>query len=253
MFAQGGYERGRIGYGTADDLSNGFTAAFRKGDSAISGKTVDIEHRASPDHQLVGHGMPLTVTSAQGASAVKADRSMMSPTQMLGWSRSATFQPDRSRESICHENARPRVFNTIHPTQPFVGDPTNDWSQPTADGPEIKKTRQVDDHSATGLSAAMSGGLVCDFPDTVDPEQIVEVDKAARLIRGEVKTQLHRGSISHLDHRNEPAHHTATRRGGPIFKGFRYEVLMTDAFVVDVKNCLCRRRKKSMHPRRKLL
>ena len=52
------------------------------------------------------------------------------------------------------------------------------------------------------LSAAMSGGLVGDFPDTVDPEQIVEVDKAARLIRGEVKAQLHRGSISHLGHRN---------------------------------------------------
>jgi hypothetical protein len=53
MFAQGGYESGGVGDGAADDISNRFTAAFRKGGSAISGKTVNIEHRSSPDHQLV--------------------------------------------------------------------------------------------------------------------------------------------------------------------------------------------------------
>jgi hypothetical protein len=46
MFAQGGYESGGVGDGAADDISNCFAAAFRKGGSAISGKTVDIEHPA---------------------------------------------------------------------------------------------------------------------------------------------------------------------------------------------------------------
>ena len=48
MFAQDGYESGGIGDGAEDDISNRFTAAFRKSGSAISGKTVDIEHPGSP-------------------------------------------------------------------------------------------------------------------------------------------------------------------------------------------------------------
>jgi hypothetical protein len=57
MFAQGGDESGGVGDGAADDFSNRVTAAFRKGGSAIGGKTVDIEHRGSPDHQLTQHGL----------------------------------------------------------------------------------------------------------------------------------------------------------------------------------------------------
>src|ERR1700744_5217714 len=50
MFAQGGYKSGGVGDDATDDISDCFTAAFRKGGSTISGKTVDIEHRYSPDH-----------------------------------------------------------------------------------------------------------------------------------------------------------------------------------------------------------
>jgi len=64
MFAQGGYESGGVGDGAADDFSNWFTAAFRKGGSAIRGKTVDIEHRGSPDHQLVEHDLRLMAPSS---------------------------------------------------------------------------------------------------------------------------------------------------------------------------------------------
>ena len=44
----------------------------------------------------------------------------------------------------------------------------------------------------------MSGGLVCDLPDPVDPVQIVEVDKRTGLVRSNVRAELDRGSISDL-------------------------------------------------------
>jgi hypothetical protein len=50
MFAQSGDESGGVGDGAADHFSNCVTAAFRKRGSAISGETVDIQHRSSPDH-----------------------------------------------------------------------------------------------------------------------------------------------------------------------------------------------------------
>ena len=52
----------------------------------------------------------------------------------------------------------------------------------------------------TGLPGAMSGGLVRDLPDAVDPEQIVEVDKGFGLVRSNVPAELDRGCISHLGH-----------------------------------------------------
>jgi hypothetical protein len=63
MFAQGGDESGGVGDGTTDDFANCVTAAFSERGSAISGKTVDIEHRGSPDHPLVEHGLRLMAPS----------------------------------------------------------------------------------------------------------------------------------------------------------------------------------------------
>jgi hypothetical protein len=72
VFAQGSYESGGVGDGAANDFSNCFTAAFGKGGSAISGKTVDIEHRGSPDQQLTQHGLRLTAPSRQKDQAPRS-------------------------------------------------------------------------------------------------------------------------------------------------------------------------------------
>jgi hypothetical protein len=74
MFAQSDDESSGVGNGAADDISNGITATFRKGGSAISGETVDIEHRGSPDHQLAGHRSRVIVMSADVSGSVKLDR-----------------------------------------------------------------------------------------------------------------------------------------------------------------------------------
>jgi hypothetical protein len=68
----------------------------------------------------------------------------------------------------------------------------------------------------TDLPAAVSGGLVCDLPDPVDPEQIVEVDPPAGLVG--VKAELDRGSVSHLSHRDESTHNARTGRRRPLLK-----------------------------------
>ena len=53
----------------------------------------------------------------------------------------------------------------------------------------------MDQRNAADLSAAMSGGLVRDLPDAVDPEQIVKVDPS---IGSRVKAQLPSASMKKI-------------------------------------------------------
>src|SRR5215469_17170722 len=55
------------------------------------------------------------------------------------------------------------------------------------------------------LPAAVGDGLVRDLPDTVDPQQIVEVNPALGLVSSRVNAELHSGSITHLRHRYNSA------------------------------------------------
>src|ERR1700730_5719444 len=84
------------------------------------------------------------------------------------------------------------------------------------------------------LPAAVSGGLVRDLPDAVDPEQIVEVDPPTGLVG--VKAKLDRGSISHLSHRDESTHNARTGRRRPFLKAVGDQIFMKDAVGVDVED-----------------
>lgn len=84
------------------------------------------------------------------------------------------------------------------------------------------------------LPAAVGSGLIGDLPDAIDPEQTMEVDPATGLVR--VETELDRGSITHLSHRDEPAHDAPTGRRSPSVKVLGDPVLMKSAVAIDVEN-----------------
>jgi hypothetical protein len=52
----------------------------------------------------------------------------------------------------------------------------------------------------------MSSGLVCDLPDAVDPEQIMEIDPTARSVYDLIEVSRHGGRISHLSNRDKSAY-----------------------------------------------
>jgi hypothetical protein len=82
----------------------------------------------------------------------------------------------------------------------------------------------------------VSGGLVSDLPDAVDPEQIVKVDKRPGFVRGDVPAELDRGSISHLSHRDESTHNAPTGRRSPFLKALGDQILMKGAVCVDIED-----------------
>ncbi|MGA7264667.1 MAG: hypothetical protein WBX30_27795, partial [Stellaceae bacterium] len=82
----------------------------------------------------------------------------------------------------------------------------------------------------TRLPAAVSGGLVRDLPDAVDPQQIVEVEP---FIGPALEAKVDRGSIAHLRHRYNSTLDAFPRRRSPVLKALRDQILVKGAFGVD--------------------
>ena len=78
----------------------------------------------------------------------------------------------------------------------------------------------------------MSGGFVRDLPNSVEPEQIVEVDPSVAPV-GVVEAELDCSAIAHLSHRNEPTDHAPTGWRSPRFKALGNQVLVQHAIAVD--------------------
>jgi len=74
------------------------------------------------------------------------------------------------------------------------------------------------DSEQGGHPAAVSGCLVCDFPDAVDSQQIVKVDPLVRTTAGNL--ELHSGSISYSGHRDKASHRTQAWRRCPSLESF---------------------------------
>ena len=79
----------------------------------------------------------------------------------------------------------------------------------------------------------MSGSLVRDLPDAVDPEQTVEVNPP---IGSRVKAELDGGGIAHLSHRDDAPHHARSGRRSPFLEALGDQVLMKDALGVNEEN-----------------
>ena len=82
----------------------------------------------------------------------------------------------------------------------------------------------------------MGRGLVGDFPDAVDPQQIVEVDPSGGFVRDGVEAQLDHCGVANLCHRNKPSHNAPARWHRPRLEILRDEVLVQLAVGVDLED-----------------
>jgi hypothetical protein len=82
---------------------------------------------------------------------------------------------------------------------------------------------------------AVRGGLIRDFPDAVDPEQRVEVNKGGRRVCGIVVSEEDAGHIPRLRHRNDAALDVSIG-GGPPLETVREETFVEDPIGIGVKN-----------------
>src|SRR5271163_3805636 len=86
------------------------------------------------------------------------------------------------------------------------------------------------------LPAAVSGGLVGDLPDAIDPQQIVEVDIPAGLVRGPVPADLDRSCVSDLSDRDEATDDAPTGRRSPPLEALGDQVFMKDSVRLDIED-----------------
>jgi hypothetical protein len=82
---------------------------------------------------------------------------------------------------------------------------------------------------------AVRGGLVRDFPDAVDPQQRVEVNKGARRVYAIVPPEEDAGHIPRLRHRNDAALDVSISRGPPL-ETVSEEIFVEDPISVGEKN-----------------
>ena len=83
----------------------------------------------------------------------------------------------------------------------------------------------------------MGGGLVRNFPDAVDPLQIVEIDPSAGFIGSRVEAELHSSGIAHLRHGYDSANDVPEVFLKAIpsqsrLEPFKYQMLMQGALGV---------------------
>ena len=82
---------------------------------------------------------------------------------------------------------------------------------------------------------AVGGGLVRDFPDAIDPEQRVEVNKGGRRVCGIVEPEEDAGHIPRLRHRNDAALDVSIG-GGPRLEPVGEEIFVEDPIGIGEKN-----------------
>src|SRR6266850_1276860 len=82
---------------------------------------------------------------------------------------------------------------------------------------------------------AVSGGLVRDFPDAVDPKQRVKVHPRGRRVCGIVEPEEDAGHIPRLRHRKEAAHDVSLD-GGPRLETVGQETFVEHPIGVGEKN-----------------
>src|SRR5215472_4007831 len=88
----------------------------------------------------------------------------------------------------------------------------------------------------TNSSAAVRGRLVGDFPNAIDPDQVVEIDIPLIGIGRTIPAELHRSGVPHLRYRNYATDDAPAGRRSPLLEIIGNQIFMQLALGVNIED-----------------